>query len=157
MWGDVGPNCEFEQQREFYASTWSTFYNFGIVVALKRAVKKYVYHEIRRIVFLDKTIKAEHCWLHAIESGPEPGGILTYLAERGCAALMGRFLQEILKHGSHFLPKKSLNMRQLFCLSPNFRGFRMAKTPKIAKVLKNGPIFQEKTLKMGTLFCQNHL
>ena len=35
------------------------------------------------------------------------GGVLTYLAERGCAALMGRFL-------SCFLPKKSLNMGQLF-------------------------------------------
>ena len=34
-----------------------------------------------------------------------PGGVLTYLAERGFAALMGRFLQEILKHGSLFLPK----------------------------------------------------
>ena len=32
-------------------------------------------------------------------------GVFTYLAERGCAALMGRFLQEILKHGSRFLPK----------------------------------------------------
>ena len=44
-----------------------------------------------------------------------PGGVLTYLAERGCAALMGRFFtrnpqtwvlfftQKILKHGSTFL------------------------------------------------------
>ena len=61
-------------------------------------------------------------------------GVLTYWTERGCAALMGRFFY-----------KKSLNMGQLFWLSPN---------PKIAKFLKNGPIFQEKSLKMGTLFCQ---
>ena len=35
-----------------------------------------------------------------------PGGVLIYLAERGCAARMGRtFSQEILKHGSRFLQK----------------------------------------------------
>ena len=80
-------------------------------------------------------------------------GVLTYLVERGCAALMGRFVtrnpytwvpffyQKILKHGSTFLTE------------PKFLGFCMAKT---AKFLKNGPIFQEKILKMGTLFCQNH-
>ena len=83
-------------------------------------------------------------------------GVFTYLAERGCAALMGCFFykkslnmgpvvyQKILKHGSSFLIK------------PKFLGFRMVKTPKIVKFLKNGPIFQEKSLKMGTLFCQNH-
>ena len=85
-----------------------------------------------------------------------PRGVLTHLAERGCAALMGRFFykkslnmgpifyQKILKHGSTFLTE------------PKFLGFRMAKAPKIAKFLKNGPIFQEKSLKMGALFCQNH-
>ena len=67
-------------------------------------------------------------------------GVLTYLAERGCAALMGRFLQEILKHGSTFLTE------------PKFSGFRMAKTLKIVKFLKNGPIFQEKILKNGYPF-----
>ena len=51
------------------------------------------------------------------------------------------FYQKILKHGSTFLTK------------PKFSGFRMAKTPKIAKFLKNLPVFQEKSLKMGTLFC----
>ena len=54
------------------------------------------------------------------------------------------FYQKILKHGPTFLNE------------PKFSGFRMAKTPKIVKFLKNGPIFQEKTLKMGTLLCQNH-
>ena len=54
------------------------------------------------------------------------------------------FYKKILKHGSTFL------------IEPKFSGFRMAKTLKIAKFLKNGPIFQEKSLKMGTLFCQNH-
>ena len=80
-----------------------------------------------------------------------PGGVLTYLAEPGCAVLMG-----------HFFYKKSLNMGPVFyqrnpCLEhgsteSKFSGFRMAKTPKIAK----SPIFQEKSLKMGTLLCQNH-
>ena len=45
------------------------------------------------------------------------------------------FYQKILKHGSTFLTE------------PKFSGFRMAKTPKIAKFLKNGPIFQELPLK----------
>ena len=54
------------------------------------------------------------------------------------------FYHKILKHGSTFLTE------------PKFLGFRMAKTPKIAKFLKNGPILKEKSLKMGTLFCQNH-
>ena len=54
------------------------------------------------------------------------------------------FYQKILKHGSTFLTE------------PKFSGIRVAKKPKIAKFLKNWPIFQEKSLKMGTLFCQNH-
>ena len=54
------------------------------------------------------------------------------------------FYQKILKHGPTFLTE------------PKFSGFCMAKPPKITKFLKNGPIFQEKTLKMGTLFWQNH-
>ena len=49
------------------------------------------------------------------------------------------FYQKILKHGSAFLTE------------PKFSGFRMAKTPKITKKFLNGPIFQEKSLKMGTL------
>ena len=49
------------------------------------------------------------------------------------------FHQKILKHGSTFLTELK------------FSGFRMAKT---LKVLKNGPSFQEKSFKMGTLFCQ---
>ena len=68
------------------------------------------------------------------------------------------FYPKILKHGSTFLTE------------PKFLGFRLAKTLKIAKFLKNGqaktlkiikflknePIFQEKSLKMGTFFCPNH-
>ena len=84
------------------------------------------------------------------------GGVLTYLGERGCAALMGRFIQKIRKHGSHFLPKKSLNMGQLFWLSPKLRDFHHVKTQKIMEFLKNRPIFEGKSLKMGTLFGQNH-
>ena len=41
------------------------------------------------------------------------------------------FYQKILKHGSTFLTV------------PKFSGFRMAKTPKVAKFLKNGPIFKK--------------
>ena len=83
-----------------------------------------------------------------------PRGVLTYLAERGCAALMGHFLQEILKHGSLFY-QKILKHGLTFLTEHKFSGFRMAKTPKIAKFLKNGPIYQEKSLIMGTLFLPN--
>ena len=48
----------------------------------------------------------------------------------------------ILKHGPNFLTE------------PKFSGFCMVKTPKIAKCVDR-PIFQEKSLTMGTLFCQN--
>ena len=68
---------------------------------------------------------------------------------------MGCFLQEILKHGSRFLPKKSINMGQLFWLSPklrDFQGFRHAKNPKIAEFWKNRPIFEGKSLKNGYPF-----
>ena len=44
------------------------------------------------------------------------------------------FYQKILKHQSTFLNE------------PKYLGFRMAKTPKITNFLKNGPIFQEKSL-----------
>ena len=52
------------------------------------------------------------------------------------------FYKKILKHGSNFLTE------------PKFLGFHMAKTPKITNFVKTGPIFQEKSLTMGTLFCQ---
>ena len=89
------------------------------------------------------------------------GGGGTYIFGRTgmCCSNGWLFLQEILKHGSRFLPQKSLNMGQLFWLSPklrNFRGFRHAKTPKITEFLKYRPIFEGKSLKMGTLFGQNH-
>ena len=51
------------------------------------------------------------------------------------------FYHKILKHGSMF-----------FLTEPKFLGFRMAKTPKITKFLKNGPIFQEKNLENGYPF-----
>ena len=50
------------------------------------------------------------------------------------------FYQKILIHGSTFMT------------DPKFSGFRMAKTPKIVKFLKNGNIFQEKILKNGYPF-----
>ena len=48
-------------------------------------------------------------------------------------------------------------MGQLFWLSPkwhDFRGFRHAKTPKITEFLKNRPIFEGKSLKMGTFLVK---
>ena len=50
-------------------------------------------------------------------------------------------------------------MGQLFWLNPKLRdfwGFRHAETPKIMEFLKNRPIFEGKSLKMGTLFGLNH-
>ena len=41
--------------------------------------------------------------------------------------------KKILKHGSNFLTEAK------------FSGFRIANTPKTAKFVKNGPIFQEKS------------
>ena len=58
---------------------------------------------------------------------------------------MGPILyHKILKHGSTFLTE------------PKFSGFRMVKTPKNHEIFEIRPIFQEKSLNMGTLFCQNH-
>ena len=41
------------------------------------------------------------------------GGLLTYQGKWGCAALMGRFLQEILKHGFRFFEKKKNPKRNI--------------------------------------------
>ena len=71
------------------------------------------------------------------------GRVLTYIF----------FLQEILKHGSCFL-QKILKHGSNFLTEPKFLGFRMAKNPQITNFVKNGPIFQEKSLTMGFLFCQ---
>ena len=65
------------------------------------------------------------------------------------------FYKNSLNMGPIFYPK-IFKHRSTFLTEPKFAGFRMAKTPKITNLLKNGPIFQEKSLKMGTLFCQNH-
>ena len=90
--------------------------------------------------------------------GHRGGGVLTYLAEWGCAALMGRFLQEILKHGSRFLPKKSLNMGQLFLTEPQitwFSGFSPCENPENHWIFfENRPTFEGKSLKMGTLLAK---
>ena len=57
----------------------------------------------------------------------------------------------------HVLTMANLKLKpSLFTPFPGGGGGGMAKTLKIAKFLKNGPSFQEKSLKMGTLFCQNH-
>ena len=56
------------------------------------------------------------------------------------------FYQKILKHGSTFLTE------------PKFWGFLSShgENPANREIFENGPSFQEKSLKMGTLFCQNH-
>ena len=53
------------------------------------------------------------------------------------------FYQKILKHGSTFLTE------------PKFSGFRKAYTQK-REIFEKWAYFSRKTLKMGTLFCQNH-
>ena len=50
-----------------------------------------------------------------------------------CRSNGSLFLQEILKHGSHFLQKKSLDMGQLFWMSTKLP----CENPEIAKFLKN--------------------
>ena len=56
---------------------------------------------------------------------------------------MGPILyQTILKHGSNFLTELK------------FSGFGMAKTPKMAKFVKNWPIFQGKSIAMGTVSAE---
>ena len=68
---------------------------------------------------------------------------------------MGHFLQETLKHGSHFLQeKKILKHGSNFLTEPKFSGFRMVETPKTTKFVKNGPIFQEKSSTVCTLFAK---
>ena len=61
-------------------------------------------------------------------------------------------LQEILKHGSRL---KIKILKSNFLTEPKFSGFCMAKTPKIAKFVKNGSLFQEKSLKVAIFFCHN--
>ena len=124
---------------------------------------KYIFHFKYFILFLSfvnivQTIsnRLEHPLNHKIQ--PRGG---THIFDRtGMYRPNGSlFYQEILKHGSRFLPKKSLYMGQLFWLSPklrDIRDFHHAKTLKIAEFLKNRPIFEGKSLKMGTLFGQNH-
>ena len=81
-------------------------------------------------------------------------GVLTYLAKRGCAALMVAFLQEILKYGSRFLPKKSLNMSQHFWLSPNFRVLAW-QNPQNREIFEKLAYFSRKILKNGYPFLPN--
>ena len=85
-------------------------------------------------------------------------GVLIYLAERGCRSNGSLFYKKSLKMGPVFYPK-ILKHGSSFLTEPqitDFRGFRMAKTPKIAKFFKNRAISEGKSLKMGTLFGLNH-
>ena len=55
------------------------------------------------------------------------------------------FYQKILKHGSTFLTE------------PKFFGFSHGENPKNREIFKKLRLFfKKKSLKMGTLFCQNH-
>ena len=91
-----------------------------------------------------------------------PGGVLTYLAERGCAALMGRFFyqkslnmgpvfyQKILKHGSTFLTEPKLLG---FGENPENREIFEKWAYFSRKILKNGyPFLPISPLKMGRSF-----
>ncbi len=60
------------------------------------------------------------------------------------------FSQEILRHGSTFQRKKPLDMGSFIQNVQNFGCL----PSKISKILKNRPIFQEKSLEMGTFFWQ---
>ena len=51
--------------------------------------------------------------------------------------------------------KKSLNMGPVFYKKILEHGSNFLTEPRFSGVVKNGPIFQEKFLTMGTLFCQN--
>ena len=97
------------------------------------------------------------CLLPQSAGGPQPGGGVTHVFGRTgmCRSNGSLFYKKSLNMGPVFY-QKILKHGLTFLTEPKFLGFRMAKTPKIAKFLKNGPNFQEKSLKMGTLFCQNH-
>ena len=69
------------------------------------------------------------------------GGVLTYLAEWGCAALMVALYKKSLNMGPVFY-QKILKHESTFLIEPKFLGFRMAKTQKIVKFSKNGPSFK---------------
>ena len=56
-------------------------------------------------------------------------------------------------NGSFFY-KKSLNMGPIFTKKKKKKKLRR-KPRKSKKIVKNGPISQDKSLTMGTLFCQN--
>ena len=88
-----------------------------------------------------------------------PGGTHTFSRMGMCRPNGSLFYKKSLNMGPIFYPKKSLNMGQLLWLSPKLCdcwGFHQAKTQKIVEFLKNRPIFEGKSLKMGTLFGQNH-
>ena len=66
------------------------------------------------------------------------------------------FYKKSLNMGPVFYPKNLLTWVNFkFWLSPKLHDLH-AKTPKIAEFLKNRPIFEGKSLKMGTIFGQNH-
>ena len=75
----------------------------------------------------------------------ESGGGTHILRHTGCAALMGCFA------------KKSLNMGPISYKKIPKHGFVFPKIFRCEhpKIVKNGPIFREKSLKMSTFSCQN--
>ena len=68
-----------------------------------------------------------------------------------CCSNGSLFLQEILTHGSRFLPKKSLNMGPIFWLSPNFR-FSHGENPENCKICEKWAYFSRKILNNGYPF-----
>ena len=80
-----------------------------------------------------------------------PGGYSHILPNGDVRLQWVAFLQEILKHGSRFLPK-ILKHGSTFLIEPKFMAFAWRKPRKSQNFWKNGPIFQEKSLKNGYLF-----
>ena len=85
------------------------------------------------------------------------GGVLTYLAKLGCAALMGHFFYKKSLNMGPVFTKKSVNMGQLSDWAQIF-GFSHGENPEIfekwayfsRKILKNGyPFLPKITLKDG--------
>ena len=106
--------------------------------------------KIRRIIGSDPSIQIPHIpksvavqWPNRENSRPQSRGVLN-LVERGCAALMGRFFTRNPETWVSFFTKKSLNMGQLFWLSPNFQVFAWRKPWKSRNFWKMGLFFKKK-------------
>ena len=114
---------------------------FILMLRLQYVQVTYCTWGITAILITGKNLNA-HNW------SPMPGGkwqgVLTYEGKWGCATLMSCFFtRNPLIWVPFFTKKKSLNMCPISWLSPN------------RKICEKWAYFQENSLTMGTLFCQN--